>query len=206
MKKIVALLLTAIMVLGCVPGLAENTKHERVYIVAATDGTVKSVTDNIRLENADGLDEIVDRTLLTAIQNVGGKEAFTLDGETLTWQAQGKDITYEGTSDKTPAILPVVTLTLDGEEITVDSLKDKIGEAVLTVAYQTNEPLPALAVTVLPLPEEGITDLRLENAAALTVLGRQVLVGWAVPGMDEELKRNPARNQRKDQGHCSKDQ
>ena len=188
MKKIVALLLTAIMVLGCVPGLAENTKHERVYIVAATDGTVKSVTDNIRLENADGLDEIVDRTLLTAIQNVGGKEAFTLDGETLTWQAQGKDITYEGTSDKTPAILPVVTLTLDGEEITVDSLKDKIGEAVLTVAYQTNEPLPALAVTVLPLPEEGITDLRLENAAALTVLGRQVLVGWAVPGMDEELK------------------
>ena len=188
MKKIVALLLTAIMVLGCVPGLAENTKYERVYIVAATDGTVKSVTDNIRLENADGLDEIVDRTLLTAIQNVGGKEAFTLDGETLTWQAQGKDITYEGTSDKTPAILPVVTLTLDGEEITVDSLKDKTGDAVLTVAYQTNEPLPALAVTVLPLPEEGITDLRLENAAALTVLGRQVLVGWAVPGMDEELK------------------
>ena len=188
MKKIVALLLTAIMVLGCVPGLAENTKHERVYIVAATDGTVKSVTDNIRLENADGLDEIVDRTLLTAIQNVGGKEAFTLDGETLTWHAQGKDITYEGTSDKTPAILPVVTLTLDGEEITVDSLKDKIGEAVLTVAYQTNEPLPALAVTVLPLPEEGITDLMLENAAAITILGRQVLVGWVVPGIDAELK------------------
>ena len=188
MKKIVALLLTAIMVLGCVPGLAENTKHERVYIVAATDGTVKSVTDNIRLENADGLDEIVDRTLLTAIQNVGGKEAFTLDGETLTWQAHGKDITYEGTSGKMPAILPVVTLTLDGEEITVDSLKDKTGDAVLTVAYQTNEPLPALAVTVLPLPEEGITDLRLENAAALTVLGRQVLVGWAVPGIDAELK------------------
>ena len=188
MKKIVALLLTAIMVLGCVPGLAENTKHERVYIVAATDGTVKSVTDNIRLENADGLDEIVDRTLLTAIQNVGGKEAFTLDGETLTWQAQGKDITYEGTSDKTPAILPVVTLTLDGEAITAEALKNKAGDAVLTVTYQTNEPLPALAVTVLPLPEEGITDLRLENAAALTVLGRQVLVGWAVPGMDEELK------------------
>ena len=130
----------------------------------------------------------MDRTLLTAIQNVGGKEAFTLDGETLTWHAQGKDITYEGTSDKTPAILPVVTLTLDGEAITAEALKNKAGDAVLTVAYQTNEPLPALAVTVLPLPEEGITDLRLENAAALTVLGRQVLVGWAVPGMDEELK------------------
>lgn len=48
MKKIVALLLTAIMVLGCVPGLAENTKHERVYVVAAADGTGKaSLTTSI---------------------------------------------------------------------------------------------------------------------------------------------------------------
>ena len=188
MKKIVSLLLIAVLLLGCVPGLAENTKHERVYVVTAADGTVQSVTDNIRLENADSLDEIEDRTLLTAIQNVGGKEAFTLDGETLTWQAQGKDITYEGTSDKVPAILPMVTLTLNGEEIAANSLKDKTGEAVLTVAYQTNEPLPALAVTVLPLPEEGITDLQLENAIVMTALGRQVLVGWAAPGMDEELE------------------
>ena len=97
MKKIVALLLTAIMVLGCVPGLAENTKHERVYVVAAADGTVKSVTDNIHLANADGLDEIVDRTLLTAIQNDVGTEPFTLDGETLFLHTQGKDLTSEGT-------------------------------------------------------------------------------------------------------------
>lgn len=187
MKKIVALLLTAVMVLGCVPGLAETTKHERVYVVTAADGTIKSITDSIRLENADGLDEIMDQTILTDIQNVGGKETFTLDGETLTWQAQGKDITYEGTSDKTPAILPVVTLTLDGEDVSFADLKDKTGDAVLTVTYQQQAAMPILAVTVLPLPEEGITDLRLENAAVLSEMGRQALVGWAVPGADEKL-------------------
>ena len=188
MKKIVALLLTVIMALGCMSGLAENTKHERVYVVTSADGTVKSITDNIRLENADGLDEIADKTLLTAIENVGGQEAFTLDGEILTWQAQGKDIVYQGTSDKAPAVLPIVSLTLDGETVTADALKDKTGDAVLTVAYQTNEPLPALAMTVLPFPDTGVSDLKLENAAVLSVMGRQVLVGWAVPGMDEELK------------------
>ena len=187
MKKIVALLLTVIMALGCMSGLAENTKHERVYVVTSADGTVKSITDNIRLENADGLDEIADKTLLTAIENVGGQEAFTLDGEILTWQAQGKDIVYQGTSDKAPAVLPIVSLTLDGETVTADALKDKTGDAVLTVAYQTNEPLPALAMTVLPFPDTGVSDLKLENAAVLSVMGRQVLVGWAVPGMDEEL-------------------
>ena len=188
MKKIIALLLALAMVLGCLPALAENTKHERVYVVAAADGTVKSITDSVRLENADGLEEIADQTILTAIQNVGGKEAFTLDGETLTWKANGKDITYQGTSDKTPALLPVVTLTLDGENISFADLKDKTGDAVLTVSYQQQEALPTLAVTVLPLPEEGVTGLKLENAAVLSEMGRQVLVGWAVAGMDEELK------------------
>ena len=187
MKKIVALLLTAVMVLGCVPGLAENTKHERVYVVTAADGTIKSITDSVRLENADGLDEIMDQTILTDIQNVGGKETFTLDGETLTWKANGKDIAYQGTSDKTPALLPVVTLTLDGADVSFADLKDKTGDAVLTVTYQQQAAMPILAVTVLPLPEEGITDLRLENAAVLSEMGRQVLVGWAVPGADEKL-------------------
>jgi len=187
MKKIVALLLTAVMVLGCVPGLAENTKHERVYVVTAADGTVKSITDSVRLENADGLDEIMDQTILTDIQNVGGKETFTLDGETLTWKANGKDITYQGTSDKAPALLPAVALTLDGADISFADLKDRTGDAVLTVTYQQQAAMPILAVTVLPLPEEGITDLKLENAAILSEMGRQALVGWAVPGADEKL-------------------
>ena len=187
MKKIVALLMAVLMVLGCVPGLAENTKHERVYVVTAADGTIKSITDSVRLENADGLDEIMDQTILTDIQNAGGKETFTLDGETLTWKANGTDIAYQGTSDKTPALLPVVTLTLDGADVSFAELKDKTGDAVLTVTYQQQAAMPILAVTVLPLPEEGITDLRLENAAVLSEMGRQALVGWAVPGADEKL-------------------
>lgn len=187
MKKIIALLLSAAMVLGCLPALAENTKHERVYVAAAADGTVKSITDSVRLENTDGLDEILDRTLLTGIRNAGGDESFTLTGEDLTWQANGKDIIYQGTSDKMPAILPAVELTLDGSEVSFTDLKDRTGDAVLTVTYPQTEKLPALAVTVLPLPEKGVTDLKLENAAVLSEMGQQVLVGWAVPGADEKL-------------------
>ena len=187
MKKIIALLLSAAMVLGCLPALAENTKHERVYVATAADGTVKSITDSVRLENADGLEEILDRTLLTGIRNAGGDESFTLTGEDLTWQANGKDIIYQGTSDKMPAILPAVKLTLDGSEVSFADLKDRTGDAVLTVTYSQTEKLPALAVTVLPLPEKGVTDLKLENAAVLSEMGQQVLVGWAVPGADEKL-------------------
>ena len=187
-KKIIAMLTALVMVLGCTGALAENTKHERVYVVAGADGTVTSITDSIRLENMDGLDELADRTMLNGIQNVGGNEAFTLEGETLTWKADGKNVIYQGTSDKVPAVLPVVTLTLDGEEISAADLKEKTGEAVLTVTYRTEGQVPALVLSVMPLPEEGISDLKAENAAVLTEAERSVLVGWAVPNMDATLQ------------------
>lgn len=187
MKKIVALLTAVLMVLGCATGLAENTKHERIYVVTSADGTIESITDSVRLENAGALDEITDQSILADIQGTGSGETFTSDGNTLTWKAGGKDITYLGTSDKAPALLPAVKLTLDGEEISFADLKDKTGDAVLTVSYQQQEALPILAVTVLPLPGKGITGLQVENAAVLSEMGRQVLVGWGVPGVDEKL-------------------
>ena len=187
-KKIIAMLTALVMVLGCTGALAENKKHERVYVVAGADGTVNSITDSIRLENTDGLEELVDRTMLTDIQNVGGNETFTLEGETLIWKADGKNVTYQGTSDKTPAVVLSVTLTLDREEISAADLKEKNGEAVLTVTYRTAGEAPALALSVLPLPEEGISDLKTENAAVLTEADRSVLVGWAVPNIDDSLQ------------------
>ena len=187
-RKIIAMLTALVMVLGYTGALAENTKHERVYVVAGADGTVESITDSVRLENADGLDELADRTMLAGIQNVGGDETFTLEGETLTWKAGGKNVAYQGTSDKAPAVLPVVTLTLDGEEVSAADLKEKTGEAVLTVTYRTEGQAPALVFTALPLPENGVSDLRTENAAVLTEAGRSVLVGWAVPNTDASLR------------------
>ena len=186
-KKIIAILTALIMALGCTGALAENTKHERVYVVAGADGAVKSVTDSIRLENAEGLDELADRTMLTDVQNVNGNGTFILDGEALTWKADGMDVIYQGTSDKAPAVLPVVTLTLDGEEISAAELKEKSGEAVLTVTYRTEGQAPALVLTALPLPENGVSDVKAENAAVLTEADRSVLVGWAVPNIDASL-------------------
>ena len=85
-------------------------------------------------------------------------------------------------------MLPVVKLTLDGEEITAADLKEKTGEAVLTVTYRTAGQSPLLVLSVLPLPEKGISDLKAENAAVLTEAERSVLVGWAVPNMDASLQ------------------
>ncbi len=65
---------------------------------------------------------------------MNGEESFTLDGQTLTWQANGKDITYQGASDKPLPVTPVITATLDGEETSLSQLKEKaVAEKLLAL-------------------------------------------------------------------------
>ncbi len=187
-KRIIAVLIALVMAMSCMTALAESARHERVYAVVGADGTVRSLTDSIRLENPEKLDVLTDSTLLTGIENVSGDESFTLDGQTLTWQAGGKDVTYQGTSDKPLPVTPLVTATLDGEEVPASRLKDEDGEIVLTVTYSQPDATPHLAASVILLPESGISDLTVENGTVLALSGRQAVLGWAVPGADAALK------------------
>jgi len=186
-KRIFSMLLVFSLVLGCASALAENTKHERVYAVTSADGAVQSLTDNIRLENADGLDTLSDMTMLTGIENISGSETFTQDEQQLIWQANGNSIIYQGTSDKELPLTPVVTVLLNGQEIPAAQLKEATGTVEMTVGFRQTEAIPHLAVSVLLLPETGINGLTLENASVLSVSGKQVLAGWAVPGADAAL-------------------
>ena len=185
MKKRAFALITALcMTLTCFAS-AETVKHERVYAVTNADGDALTVIDNVRLENGDALTEIDDRTLLTALENVGGTEKFTQSGETVTWKADGNSIIYQGTSDKALNVTPVVHMTLDGKEVTAADVKNASGELVMTVSYRAESPF--LAVTVMPLSDD-VTSVTVDNGAVLTDGAHSFLMGFGVPGADADLE------------------
>ena len=185
MKKRAFALITALcMTLTCFAS-AETVKHERVYAVTNADGDALTVIDNVRLENGDALTEIDDRTLLTALENVGGTEKFTQSGETVTWKADGNSIIYQGTSDKALNVTPVVRMTLDGIEITAADVKNASGELVMTVSYRAESPF--LAVTVMPLSDD-VTSVTVDNGAVLTDGAHSFLMGFGIPGADADLE------------------
>ena len=188
-KKLIAMMLVLAMMLalGSIGASAETAKHERVYVVAAPDGAVLSLTDTIHLENRDSLDEITDSTMLSDVQNVNGEQSFTLNDGVLTWEAMGEDITYQGTSDKTPEVLPVVRFMLDGEEVSASELAETEGDVSVEVTYSASGEHPALAVTAVILPEKGISGITAENATVMEEAGYRALVGWAVSGVDDEV-------------------
>lgn len=164
---------------------AETVKHERVYAVTNAAGDALTVIDNVRLENGDALTEIDDRTLLTALENVGGTEKFTQSGETVTWKADGNSIIYQGTSDKALNVTPVVRMTLDGKEVTAADVKNASGELVMTVSYRAESPF--LAVTLMPLSDD-VTSVTVDNGTVLTDGAHSFLMGFGVPGADADLE------------------
>ena len=188
MKKHAIALLTALCVAAGCTASAETAKHERVYVVVNHNGEVQTLLDNVHLENGDGLDVLDDRSMLTAIENVGGHETFTLDGETLTWQADGSSIIYQGTSDKRPDVLPQVTFTLDGKEATAEDIKNAQGVVTMDVSFLMAENTPYLALSVMPIDENTLSDISVENGAVMNDGNHKVLVGWAVPGMDADAE------------------
>ena len=185
MKKRAFALITALcMTLTCFAS-AETVKHERVYAVTNAAGDALTVIDNVRLENGDALAEIDDRTLLTALENVGGTEKFTQSGETVTWKADGNSIIYQGTSDKALNVTPVVRMTLDGKEVTAADVKNASGELVMTVSYRAESPF--LAVTVMPLTDD-VTSVTVDNGTVLTDGAHSFLLGFGIPGADADLE------------------
>ena len=186
-RKLTAMLLIPAVLLSGTGACAETIKHERVYVVAGADGQVQSLTDSIRLENRDSQEEIADLSMLENIENTGGDEAFSQDGESVIWQADGKDIVYQGTSDKAPAVVPRVTVTVDGKEADASALSSLTGDVTLTVSCEAQETLPMLAVTLIPLPEDGVENLQTTQALQISEAGRKFIAGITLPGMEDAL-------------------
>ena len=78
------------------------SKEETVYINAEADGTVKEITVSEWLKNSGEASGslIKDVSDLTEIKNTKGDEEYTQKGQELTWENDGKDIYYEGKTEK----------------------------------------------------------------------------------------------------------
>ena len=86
------------------PKEEEQGKTQTVYVTADSDGNEEQVIVSNWLKNTNGSQTLTDKSQLSGITNVKGDETYTQSGDTITWQASGKDIYYQGTSSKS---LPV---------------------------------------------------------------------------------------------------
>ncbi len=175
-------------------------KEETVYVNADARGTVKNITVSSWLKNGDGAAELTDVTNLTDVVNVKGDEAFTQDGNTYVWAADGRDIYYQG---ETAEALPVdvkVTYYLDEKETAPEELAGKSGKVKIRFDYENHSTqkteiggketelyVPFVAASTLILDSDRFVNVEVENGRILSDGKNTVVAGVAMPGLYDSL-------------------
>ena len=114
-------------------------KDETVYVMCNNDASVKNVVVSDWLKNPSALTSLSDISSLEDIVNVKGDEAFTVNGEDISWSADGSDIYYKGNSDKELPVDVNIQYFLDGKEVTADSIKGKSGHLTIRWTYTNSQ-------------------------------------------------------------------
>ncbi len=175
-------------------------KEETVYIVAAPNGSAKNVIVSEWLKNEGKSSSITDASDLREIQNVKGDETFTQSGEELTWQAEGKDIYYQGTTDRELPVTERVSYYLDGKKMAPEEMAGKSGQVKIRFDYENHEKttqvmdgekhevyVPFTVLTGMVLPED-FTNVKVTNGRVISDGNKKMVVGFAMPGLKDSLK------------------
>lgn len=166
-------------------------KEETVYVFADANGNKETVLVNEHLMNLDKDAKLVDKTDLTDISNVKGDENFTVDGDTITWDANGADIDYQGTSTKALPVNVKVTYKLNGVEMSADEIAGKSGSVTVRFDYESTEQIEGVTVPFLALSgfvlNDNFDNISVTNGKFINEGNVKAVVGYALPGLTDGL-------------------
>lgn len=195
--------LTEVLSSQVASGNTNAGKEETVYVVADATGQRKEVIVSEWLKNPEGKKVLEDVSDLTDIKNVKGDEAFSEgQGGALTWQADGKDIYYQGTTTKELPVDVNISYKLDGKEIKPQELAGKSGKVTIRMDYTNKEQVqaeingeqeeisvPFTAVSGMVLSDK-FRNVEVTNGKVVSDGKNQIVVGVAMPGLADSLKVN----------------
>ncbi len=180
---------------------SENGKEETVYVIADANGTANKVIVSDWLKNGDGASTITDKTSLKDIENVNGYQDYTEnDDGTITWNADGADIYYQGTTDKDLPVDVKVSYQLDGKDITPEELAGKSGRVTIRFDYENKQTetvkidgkdteikVPFAMMSGVLLPSDTFSNISVSNGKIMSEGQNTIVVGMAFPGLTESL-------------------
>ena len=177
----------------------EIGKEETVYVLTDSTGKERKTIVSDHLINDGNKDTIEDASDLKDIENVKGDETFKQSGNKLTWQADGNDIYYQGTSTKEAPVSQTITYSLDGKEVKPEDLAGKSGKVTIRFDYTNNEKVkakiagkdedvyvPFAAISGMVL-DDSFSNVKVTNGKVISDGKNNIVVGYALPGLKESL-------------------
>lgn len=177
------------------------TKEETVYSKLNGDGSVNKILVNEHLINSDNNDSLTDLTELSNIININNDNKYTLDNNKITWEANGTDIFYQGTTSKNLPITENISYKLNNKEIKLDDLLGKSGSVEITIKYTNTSKnyvnvngkvetlyTPFVVSTVTNISNTNVSNISVTNGKVIDNGIGYTVVGLSTPGLYESLE------------------
>ena len=177
------------------------SKEETVYVLSDATGQVNKVIVSDWLQNGTENAQIKDETQLKDIKNVKGDETYKMGSDgSCTWDAQGHDIYYQGTTDKKPPVDVKISYTLDGQPISASEIAGKSGKVTIRFDYTNNEKksmrvngkqedlyVPFAMLTGMTMDNEIFSNVEVTNGKIVNEGEKTIVTGLAFPGLADDL-------------------
>lgn len=178
-----------------------SDKEETVYVMTDGDGNTEKIIVSDHLSNLDKASSIEDATDLTDIENTKGDEEYKEGaGDSITWEAAGSEIYYQGKSTKDLPVGVNISYELNGREVTADELAGQSGTVKIRFDYTNNEKktvkiagkseeicVPFTMVSGMVLDNDRFSDIQVTNGKVISEGDSSIVVGYAFPGLQESL-------------------
>ena len=194
------LISAASLLLARVAYAAEPARRdESVYVDMDADGNITSVASSVYLGNPSKEDSLTDYTTLTNIKNIAGLDSPTVEGQAVTFKADGEDVIYQGNGEGDALPFSIsITYTLDGKRVQAAELAGQSGHLCITIQV-TNREMRTVTVdeeavdmyvpfTVICMYTFDETFSNVTTSGKLTnQAGTNTVMGVLMPGLRESL-------------------
>lgn len=168
------------------------TQDETVYAKLDAAGSLSYVSVTGHLINDLKDSQIVMKAGLKEVENLNGFEEHTIEGDSLIWKADGKDIYYSGKTDQKLPIEVAVSYKLDDEEKELEEILGKSGKVEVRLKYKNLSKVgdlytPFVVAMGTILDETNVRNVEVTNGKVINN-GKNVIVSAiAAPGLYESL-------------------
>ena len=177
----------------CDDGETASVMDDTVYVIAGADGSAEKIIVSDWMKNG-GKGQ--------SVAQVGETDGYGMDTDNAyQWNTDGGDITK---SEQLPVSVKL-TYLLDGKEMTAEEIAGKSGRATIRFDYTNNQKqtvsidgrdediyVPFTVVTGAILDNNVFSHVEISNGKIINDGTRSIVIGFALPGMQESLHLNQA--------------
>ncbi len=191
--KIIGAAFLSIVALEPISALA-LTKTETVYSTLDSTGIPTKITVNNHLSKLTK-GQIIDDTELKNILNMNGEETFTLGQKEITWKSTGKDIFYQGKTEKELPISLDIHYYLNNKEKKGKEMIGKKGDITIKLSFKNNDYhseqklyTPFVVTMFTTISNKENSNIKVSNGKLIDTGTKNMVVALSAPGLYENLK------------------